>query len=341
MSHRIAIVGAGFAGFWSALAAKRLINIHSQTEAFKVTVIAPQPYLVMRPRLYEEDPSSMSQDLEPLFKACGIEFIPGSVDDIDVQSHTASYRSSAGTEHFATYDRLILAAGSSVIRPDQVSGLAQHAHDVDSLEGATKLETHLNILGACPPTTARNTVVVCGAGFTGIEVATELFKRLLCIKNPRVILVKATGVLGPELGPGPRPVINQALEELGIELRLASLITTVDSGGVQLASGEKIETVTTIWTAGVRATPWTQKIPGPKDRLSRLHVDRYLRATSSEHVFASGDAAYAATDNDGHYTLMSCQHALPARPCFGIQCRRRPPGNSPFRVQIEILELLS
>ncbi|KAK1706421.1 uncharacterized protein BDZ83DRAFT_593795 [Colletotrichum acutatum] len=310
MSGRIVIVGAGFAGVWSALAAKRLINIYSQTEAFKVTVIAPQACLVMRPRLYEKNPSSMSQNLEPIFKASGIEFIHGSVDDIDAHSHTVSYRSSAGTEHFATYDRLILAAGSSVIRPEQVSGLPQHAHDVDSLEGAIKLETHLNSLGAYPPTTARDTVVVCGAGFTGIEVATELFKRLRCIKNPRVILVEATEVLGQELGPGPRPVITQALEELGIELRLASSITTVDPGAVQLASGEIIETMTTIWTAGVRATPLTQKIPGPKDKLSRLHVDRYLRATSSEHVFATGDAAYAASDNDGHYALMSCQHAL-------------------------------
>ncbi|KAF4780502.1 hypothetical protein HER10_EVM0012404 [Colletotrichum scovillei] len=310
MSGRIVIVGAGFAGVWSALAAKRLINIHSQAEAFKVTVLAPQPSLVMRPRLYEEDPSSMSQDLEPLFKACGIEFIHGSVDDIDVHSHTVSYRSSAGTEHLASYDRLILAAGSSVVRPKQISGLEQHAHDVDSMEGAVKLEVHLNRLGSYPSTTARDTVVVCGAGFTGIELATELLKRLSSIQNPRVILVEAAGVLGPELGPGPRPVITQALEELGIELRLASPITAVDSGGVQLATGEKIETMTTIWTAGVRATPLTQKIHGPKDKLSRLHVDRYLRATSSEHVFATGDAACAASDNDGHYALMSCQHAL-------------------------------
>ncbi|KAK1506488.1 uncharacterized protein CCOS01_16540 [Colletotrichum costaricense] len=119
MSGRIVVIGAGFAGVWSALAAKCLINVHSQTEAFK---------------------------------ASGIKFIHGNIDDIDVQSPTVSYRSSTGTEHLTTYDRLILTAGSSVIRPEQVSGLAQHAHDVDSLEGAIKLETHLNSLGAYPPT---------------------------------------------------------------------------------------------------------------------------------------------------------------------------------------------
>ncbi|UQC83479.1 uncharacterized protein CLUP02_08974 [Colletotrichum lupini] len=129
MSGRIVVIGAGFAGVWSALSAKCLINVHSQTEAFKVNVIAPQPYF-----------------------ASGIKFIHGNIDDIDVQSPTVSYRSSTGTEHLTTYDRLILTAGSSVIRPEQVSGLAQHARDVDSLEGAIKLETHLNSLGAYPPT---------------------------------------------------------------------------------------------------------------------------------------------------------------------------------------------
>lgn len=44
-------------------------------------------------------------------------------------------------------------------------------------------------------------------------------------------------MLGPDLGPGPRPVITQALKAIGIELRLASPITAVDPRGVQLASG--------------------------------------------------------------------------------------------------------
>ncbi|KAK1701177.1 hypothetical protein BDP55DRAFT_699692 [Colletotrichum godetiae] len=310
MPGRIVIVGAGFAGVWSALSAKRLIKIHEQGEAFKVTVIAPQSCLVMRPRLYEANPSNMSQDIGPLFEASGIEFIHGSVDDIDTHSHMISYKSRAGTGQHVTYYRLILAAGSPVVRPQQVHGLEQHVHDVDSLEGAIKLEAHLNNLGAYPSSCARNTVVVCGAGFTGIELATELFKRLTLIKNPRIILVEAAGVLGPELGPGPRPVTTQALDELGIELRLGSPITAVDSEGVQIASGERIETMTTIWTAGVRATLLTQTIPGPKDKLSRLHVDRYLRAMSSERIFATGDAAYAASDSNGNYALMSCQHAL-------------------------------
>lgn len=76
-----------------------------------------------------------------------------------------------------------------------------------------------------------------------------------------------------------------------------------------LASGERIAASTVVWTAGVKATTLTQQIPGPKDGLGRLQVDQHLRAEGAEHIFATGDAAYALADKD-HYALMSCQHAL-------------------------------
>jgi NADH dehydrogenase len=40
-----------------------------------------------------------------------------------------------------------------------------------------------------------------------------------------------------------------------------------------------------------------------------LLVDRCLQVPGVPGVFASGDAARAACDDDGNYALMSCQHA--------------------------------
>jgi NADH dehydrogenase FAD-containing subunit len=150
---------------------------------------------------------------------------------------------------------------------------------------------------------------VCGAGFTGIELAAELPGRLGQDFKPRIILVDNAGEVGPELGLGPRPVITQALKDLGVETKLGSGVAEVGAKGVTLCSGEYIETMTAVWTAGVRATPLTEQIPGAKDSLSRLHVDQDLRVPSSKHVFATGDAARALTDTKGHYAMMSCQHA--------------------------------
>ncbi|KAH7188065.1 uncharacterized protein B0J16DRAFT_396222 [Fusarium flagelliforme] len=309
MPSKIVIIGAGFAGVWSALSAQRLINLRDKKQDIEVLVIAPEPWLTMRPRLYEANASTMKEALAPLFKAAGIGFLQGSVDTIDTTSKMVHIRSSSSDESAVAFDRLILAAGSSVVRPKSVTGLYQYAFDIDSLAGATKLEARLESLQSLPASKSRDTVVVCGAGFTGIELAAELPNLLKHIPNPRVVLVESAPDVGPELGTGPRPTIMKALEALGVEFKLGAAVTAVYPDGVQLSSGEHINATTVVWTAGMRATQLTQQIPGAKDTLSRLYVDRYLRVPGCEHVFATGDAAHAIADEEGHVALMSCQHA--------------------------------
>ncbi|KAM7184001.1 hypothetical protein V8F20_012400 [Naviculisporaceae sp. PSN 640] len=312
MPSKIVIIGAGFAGVWSALSAKRLINLKGKDKDIEILVISPEPSLVMRPRLYEANAADMTFPLMKLFSSAGIQFLRGTVNTIQVEAHTVKVRTASGAEDSVQYDRLILAAGSAVVRPQAVTGLEEHAFDIDTLTSAVKLESHLETLASLPPSQARDTIVVCGGGFTGIELATELPKRLSRhnINGARVILVESSEEVGPELGSGPRPTILQALQDLNVEVKLGSRVTAVDSKGVTLASGEQIETLTPIWTAGQRATPLTQQIPGSKDSLSRLYVDENLRVPSCQNIFATGDAAYALADTKCHYALMSCQHAL-------------------------------
>jgi len=312
MSGKIVIIGAGFAGVWSALSAKRLIDLQKKNkDIFEVTVIAPEPSLIMRPRLYEANPSNTSAPLGTLFESAGIKFVQAFAEKIDTEAHTICVRSSSNVQSTIAYDRLILAAGSAVNKPQAITGLQQHAFDIDSLDAAVKLETHLEQLASLAETAGRDTIIVCGAGFTGVELVTELPSRLAHMATkPRLIVVDSADVLGASLGPGPRSIITQAMQELGVEVKLGSSIASIDSEGVNLASGERIESKTVIWTAGVRATPLTEQIPGPKDNFARLYVDKYLRVASCQHVFATGDAAAAQADTEGHFAMMSCQHAL-------------------------------
>lgn len=310
-TSRIIIVGTGFSGVWSAFSAKRLINLSQKKKDIEVLVISPEPTLVIRPRLYEANAASFTHPLRALFEDAGIKFFQGIVKTIDSDTHTVSVQSASGLESSLDYDRLILAAGSSIVRPQKITGIEKHAFDIDSMNSAIKLETHIEHLASLPSSPARDTIVVCGGGFTGLEIVTELPKRLTRIPNHRIVLIDNSKEVGHALGPGPRPVIAQALNDLGIELKLGSSVSAIDADGVTLASGERIESKTAIWTAGVRATPLTQQISGTKDGLGRLHVDQHLRVPSSRDVFATGDAAYARSDTEGHYTMMSCQHAIP------------------------------
>ncbi|KAJ5199336.1 FAD-dependent pyridine nucleotide-disulfide oxidoreductase [Penicillium cf. griseofulvum] len=309
MSQKIVIIGAGFAGVWSALSAKRLLKLANKENEIEVVVIAPEPILVMRPRLYESNASSLVHPLETLFGEASIKFIPGIAKAIYTEKHTVDVRSASGIESTVAYDRLILAAGSSINRPEGVTGLQEYALDIDSLDSAVKLESHLERLGELPASSGRNTVVVCGAGFTGVELAAELPRRLGHLANARVILVGNADEVAPDFGTDPRLAIAQALTDLGVEFKLGSGVSAVDPEGVTLATGERIETKTAIWTAGVRATPLTTQIPGRRDTLARLYVDQYLRVSSVDDVFATGDAACAIADGKSQYALMSCQHA--------------------------------
>lgn len=219
----------------------------------------------------------------------------------------------AGVQSTVSYDRLIMAAVSRLVRPS-IAGLNEHAFSVDRIEEAVQLDQHLQGLAKLPPSAARNTVVVCGAGFTGIEVAAELPARLRAIlgedADVRVVVVERADAVGPDLGPGPRPIITEALQELGVETKLGAAVTEIDAGGVTTASGERIETLTAVWTGGMAANVLAQQIPGEKDRLGRLYADRNLRVASTPDVFATGDTASADTGDDHHHhALMSCQHA--------------------------------
>ncbi|KAI1345821.1 FAD-containing subunit of NADH dehydrogenase [Xylaria sp. FL0043] len=319
MPQRIVVIGSGFAGFWAALSARRLINMSAEkgdpkAADIEVSVIAPDANLVMRPRLYEPNPADMSAPVDDVYRACGVRFVYGIVDTIRTADHEVEMISRAGVRSTVPYEKLILAAGSRVVQP-AIPGLSEFAFSVDQMEDAVKLDRHLQSLASQPPSKARNTVVVCGGGFTGLEVATEFPTRLRAIfgddADIRIIVVDRSQNIGSDMGPGPRPHIVKVLEDLKVESKLGTSIVGIDAEGVTLSSGERIETLTAIWTAGVAATPLTQQVSDKRDSFGRLIVDQELRVTSVQDVFAAGDAASATADDCGHYAKMSCQHAGP------------------------------
>ncbi|MCX2890132.1 NAD(P)/FAD-dependent oxidoreductase [Pseudomonas sp. DCB_BI] len=313
MKSNILIIGAGFAGVWSALSAARLLD-QAQRGDLSISVLAPQPELRIRPRFYEADVHGMKAPLGDLFAAVGVHFIPGNADSIDTEGRSVSYIDSHGQPQRIDYDRLILAAGSQVARP-AVPGLAEHAFDVDQMESAMRLEQHLVNLAALPASPARNTVVVCGGGFTGIETATEMPARLRSILGAkaalRVVVVDRGAQVGAALGAGITPSIVAACEQAGVEWLAGASVVAVDAAGVTLDNGEHIASNTVIWTVGVKASPLTAQVAGERDHFGRLKVDSHLKVLGQDHVYATGDTAWAAVDDLGNHALMTCQHAIP------------------------------
>jgi NADH:ubiquinone reductase (H+-translocating) len=310
---RIVIIGAGFAGMYAALSAARLRDIQGVApEMLEIVLVSPEPTLVVRPRLYEANPETLTAPLLDVLKAIDVVYLQGSVETIDTKVRAVKITTAGRAEQIIAYDRLILATGSRLFRPD-IPGLAQYGFSVDQLRDAIALDRHLHDLAKQPSSKMRDTVVVAGGGFTGIEAATEMPARLRATfgknANPRVVIVERNDVIAPDMGTGPRPIIADALHELGVETRLGVGVASLEKSGVSLTNGEHIETATVIWAAGMRAAPLTAQIPAERDSSGRLLVDRELRVPSVSGVFATGDAAKALCDDKGTYALMSCQHA--------------------------------
>jgi NADH:ubiquinone reductase (H+-translocating) len=310
---RLVIIGAGFAGMYAALSAARLRDMEGVSPAaLEIALVAPEPTLVVRPRLYEANPETLTAPLQDVLKAVDVVYVQGSAETVDTGSHTVGVVTAKGERKALSYDRLVVATGSREFRPN-IPGLAEHAFSVYDLDDAIALDRHLHGLADRPASKARDTVVVAGGGFTGIEAAKEMPARLRGIlgeaAKPRVIIVERGDAIAPDMGAGPRPIIEDALSKLGVEARVGAGVAALDKSGVTLSNGERIDSATVIWTAGLRAAPLTTQIPGERDNFGRLVVDSDLRVPSVPGVFATGDAAKAACDDVGNYALMSCQHA--------------------------------
>ena len=267
---------------------------------------------MVRPRLYEPKPETLTAPLLEVLKAIDVVYVQGNAETIDTKSRQVQIAAANGSRKSLSYDRLVMATGSKLFRPN-IPGLAEHGFSVDSLDDAVALDKHLNSLPDRPAVNGRDTVVVAGGGFTGIEAATEMPARLRQIfgkkVKPRVIIVDRNRAIAPDMGEDSRPVIEDALKQLGVETRLGAGVASLDGSSVNLSNGEHIETETVIWAAGIRAAPLTAQIPSERDNFGRLLVDRDLRVPGVAGVFATGDAARAASDDIGNYALMSCQHA--------------------------------
>jgi NADH dehydrogenase len=305
---QVLVLGSGFAGLWAALgAARRLDELGVANGDVRITVLSSQPYHDIRVRNYEADLTPCRIPLGDVLDPAGVAHITADVTAIDPMSRTV--KSSVGTH---VYDRLVVALGSRVVKPD-IPGLREFGFDVDTYDGAMALQRHLEALAGRPDTPAASTVVVVGAGLTGIETACELPARLTALfpdAGGRVVLVDHNPHVGSDMGASARPVIEAGLNSTGVQTRLGVSVTAIEADGVTLSTGETLAASTVVWCAGMRANALTADLGVALDRIGRVPVDEYLRVNGAPGIFAAGDVAAAMMD-DTHVSVMSCQHGRP------------------------------
>jgi NADH dehydrogenase len=305
MAWNVVVVGGGFGG----LNAARTIEKKFSEEAVKVTLVSEQNYLLYTPFLPEAaagtlEPRHVVTPLRDLLHKSRLAL--GSMTGLDAERKVVHVRNAEGDPVELRYDRLVLAPGS-VSRTLPIPGLAEHGAQFKSLADAIWLRNHV-IRSLELAETVRDprrldellTFVFVGGGYAGLEAiaelqdfATDAIKMYPAAREHglRWMLVEAADRVLRELDPKLAEYTVRELRRRGIDVRLDTQLREVTAHDVLISTGERINTRTLVWTAGVKPSPLVSDLGLPLDETGRIVVDAEMRVEGHEEIWAVGDAA--------------------------------------------------
>ncbi|WP_456313234.1 NAD(P)/FAD-dependent oxidoreductase [Pseudomonas shirazensis] len=315
MKKQLLIIGGGFAGFWSALSAIRQSRELQKGDELEVTVVNMDEYLTIRPRLYEVSLKGLRVGLNKYFKPLGIKFIIGKAEIINPDQNLVMVLTDSGSR-ILNYDYLILSSGS-VLKALNIPGI-ENTFNVDTFNGAQKLEDHLTQLAGKNFVDSASTFVVAGSGLTGLEVATVIKEKAMKIWGEnaqkeidfKVVLIEKAEKVGNYYATEAQDYVIETLKSKDISIATGVSLTAVSADGATLSDGTFIPSKTVISTIGLVASSLCHFFKGEKDKLGRLHVNKYLQLEEYENVIAAGDVANIPVDNEGNNSLMACQFSM-------------------------------
>lgn len=303
--RRLVILGAGFGGLYTALELDRALG---RTAGPEIRLIDARNFHLFSPMLHEVtsgsvEPRHVVWPIRALGGRTRATFERRQVCAIDLEGRKVlTDREEVG------YDSLVIALGS-ITNYYSVPGAEGRTFAFKTLADAVRLRNHVlemfeQAVAEQHPERRRRllTLVLVGAGCTGVELATELqelTRRTLVRHYPRldarevrIVLAEATGRIIPCVSDRLAGLGLEKLRQKRIEVRLESPVVRVGDGLVEFQNGEALPTETIIWTAGVKANPVVEALPVEKDKLGRVMVNEYLELPPFPGVFAIGDAAH-------------------------------------------------
>jgi NADH dehydrogenase len=284
MTETVVVLGAGYAG---AGAIKSLEN-HLDGDADIVWVADHEYHLV----LHESHRVIRNPDVRGSvrlgvdeIKSPGTRFIRGSVTGLD----TAEREISLDDGSTVSYDYALVALGSRTAYYG-IPGLDEHSLTLKSLDDA--LSIHERVKEAAREGTPEDpaTIVVGGAGLSGIQTAGEIAEFRDSRRAPvEIHLLEALEEIFPGNDPELQGALRKRLVERGIEISTANPITEADDGAIYFDSGDPLEYDVFVWTGGITGRDCLTDSDLENDH-NRVNADANFR-TSNDRVFAIGDSA--------------------------------------------------
>jgi NADH dehydrogenase len=311
MTHRVVVVGGGFGG----LPAARVLGHVSGVE---VTLVDRRNHHLFQPLLYQVatgilPPGQVAPPLRHVLRRLPrVKVVVAEVVDFDLERRVVHAVRVPGEPVEFPYDSLVVSAGAgqSYFGHDD---FALYAPGMKTIDDA--LELRRRILGAFElaeitedPTEQREwlTIVVVGAGPTGVEMAGQIRElaarslrgefRSFDPSSARVLLVDGGSEPLATFGNRLSHAAARELEDLGVELMMNARVTGVDVEGVDIETNgatTRIAARTVVWAAGVQASPLAQKLADATgaevDHSGRIAVLSDLTLPGHPEVFVVGD----------------------------------------------------
>ena len=298
----ILVLGAGYGGLSTVVNLQKTLG----TDEADVVLINKNDYHYESTWLHEAaagtlSPEQVRYDIKNVINSQKVEFIKAEVQAIDVAGKVVT--TDVGTH---TYDYLVISLGFEG-ETFGIPGLDKYALSMANVKAARQIREHIEYQFATwsleeEKDDSRLTIVVGGAGFSGIELLGELGNRVpeLCkeydvpVEKVRVLCVEAAPMVLPGFDPELVKYAVSKLESKGIEFSIGTPVVEATEEGVNIKKGEDefefIKAGTVIWAAGVRGNRLIES-SGIENMRARVKVDKDLRAPGHADVFIVGDCA--------------------------------------------------
>ncbi|MED4229423.1 NAD(P)/FAD-dependent oxidoreductase [Neobacillus cucumis] len=299
---KVVILGAGYGGLLTAVRLQKLIGVNEAD----IVLVNKNDYHYETTWLHEASAGTLHHDkvrydIRDVIDRSKVDFVQDTVVEIKKDEKKVVLEKGE-----VDYDYLVIALGGE---PETfgIKGLKEYAFGITNVNSARQLREHIEYQFATynmeeEKNDNRLSIVVGGAGFTGIEFLGELTNRIpkLCheydvdFHKVRIYCVEAAPTVLPGFDP---ELVNYAvstLERKGVEFLIGTAIKEAVPGGILVAKGDaepyEIKSETVVWAAGVRGNSVIEK-SGFDAMRGRVKVQPDLRVPGFDNVFIIGDSS--------------------------------------------------